>query len=83
MTLEQQTLVLQQAILHPLVRHIAKSAGLVDNNDFMIKNYILKNMKRASSLAQQTLHKHGQTNDDLRSCVQACSSPRWDSRYVA
>ena len=47
MSLEQQALVLlQQAILHPLGRLIAKSAGLVDNNDFMVKNYILKNMKR-------------------------------------
>ena len=57
MSLKQQALVLQQAVLHPVVRHIVKSAGLVDNNDFMIKNYILKNTKRALTQAQNTNHK--------------------------
>ena len=71
MSLEQQALVLQQAVVHPLVRPIAKSAGLVDNNNFMIQNYVMKNIKRASSLAQKTLHKYKQTNDDLRSFVQS------------
>ena len=46
---EEQALALQQAVLHPLVRVIAKSAGLVDNNDFMIKNYVMKNMRRHQS----------------------------------
>ena len=41
MSLEQKALVLQQAVFHPLVRPIAKSAGLLDNNDFIAtKNYI-------------------------------------------
>ncbi len=69
LSLQQQALVLQQAVLHPLVRPIAKSAGLVDNKEFMIKKYILKNMKGALSLAQKTVHKKGRTNDDLRSFV--------------
>ena len=62
---------LQQAVLHPLVTPIAKSAGIVDNNDFMVKNYIVKNIKKALTLAQKTLHKFGRTNDDLRSFVQS------------
>ena len=71
MSLQQKALVLQQAVLHPLVRPIAKSAGIVDNNDFMVKNYIVKNIKKALTLAQKTLHKFGRTNDDLRSFVQS------------
>ena len=71
MSTEEQALALQQAVLHPLVRPIAKSAGLVDNNNFMIQNYVMKNIKRASLLAQKTLHKYGRTNDDLRSFVQS------------
>ena len=65
MSLEQQALVLQQTVVHPLVRPIAKSAVLVGNNDFMIKNYIMKNLKRASSLAQKTLH----TNMDKQTMI--------------
>ena len=71
MSFEQQALVLQQAVLHLLVRPIAKSAGVDDINDFMIKNYILKNMKRALSLAQKINHQKGRTKDDLRSFVQS------------
>jgi len=74
MSLEQQAFALQQAVIHPLVRPIAKSAGLVDNNDFMIKNYFMNNLKRASSLAQKTNNKKARTNDDLRSFVQSLVS---------
>ena len=62
---------LQQAVIHPLVRPIAKSAGLVDNSDFMIKNYIMNNKKRALSLAQKINNRKARTNDDLRSFVQS------------
>ena len=52
---EEQALALQQAVLHPLVRSIAKCAGIVDNNDFMIKNYITNNfMKTTVKLALKT-----------------------------
>ena len=71
MSLEQQALVLQQAVLHPLVKPIAKSAGLVDNNDFMAKNYIVKKMKIALTQAQKTNSSKGRANDDLRSFVQS------------
>ena len=71
MSLEQQVLVLQQAVLHPLVRPIAKSAGLVDNNDFIIKNYVMKNLKTALSLGQKTMYRYGLTNENLRSFVQS------------
>ena len=57
MSLEQQAFVLWQACIHPLVRPIAKSAGLVDNNNFMIKNYIMNNMKRSLLLAQEANNK--------------------------
>ena len=62
---------MKQAVLHPLVRLIAKSAGIVDNNDFMIKNYIINNMKTTVKLALKTNSTKGQANDDLRSLVQS------------
>ena len=71
MSLEQQALVLQQAIMHPLVKAIAKSAGLVDNNDFMVKNYVVKNMKNSLIQAQKTNSLKGRSNDDLRAFVQS------------
>ena len=49
LSVEERALALQQAVLHPLARSIAKSAGLVHNNDFMIKN--MKNMKITMKLA--------------------------------
>ena len=37
----------------------------------MVKNYIMKNMNRALTLAQKTNHKFGQANGDLRSFAQS------------
>ena len=71
LSVEEQALALQQAVLHPLVRVIAKSAGLVDNNDFMIKNYVMKNMKTSVKLALKTNSSNARANKDLRSLVQS------------
>ena len=68
---EEQALALQQAILHPLVRSIAKSAGLADNNNYMIKNYIMNNVKSSVKLALKTNSAKGRANDDLRSLAQS------------
>ena len=68
---EEQALALQQAILHPLVRSIAKSAGLADNNNFMIKNCIMKNVKTSVKLALKTNSTKGRANNDLRSLAQS------------
>ena len=57
---------------HPLVWSIAKSAGLIDNtNDFMIKSYIMKNVKISVKLTLKTNSRKGWANDDLRSFVQS------------
>ena len=37
----------------------------------MIKNYIMKNMKRSVQLALKTNSRKGRANDDLRSSVQS------------
>ena len=76
---QEEALVLQRAVLHPLVRPIVKSAGIVDNNDFMIKNYVLKNTKRAVKQDLKTNAKKGQANDDLRSFVQSVVIPTMPS----
>ena len=58
-------------MVHPNVRALAKSAGLIDDQDFIKKNYILKNMKNALTLAQDTTKTKGRANDDRRSLVQS------------
>ena len=63
---EERALALQQAVLHPLVRLIAKSAGLVDNIDLMIKNCIMKNVDRSVKRAMKTNSRKGRANDDPR-----------------
>jgi len=62
---QEQALALQQAIVHPLVRSIAKSAGVIDNKDFMIKNYIISNMKTTVKLALKTNLRKGRAKDDI------------------
>ena len=71
LTPHQRAFALQQAMIHPDVRALAKSAGLLDDQDFIKKNYILKNMKTAVRLAQETSKRHARPNDDRRSLVQS------------
>jgi len=42
-------------MVHPDVKALAKSAGLIDDRDFIKKNYILNNMKKVITLAQDTI----------------------------
>ena len=71
LTPQQRAFALQQAVAHPDVRALAKSAGLIDDQDFIKKNYILKNMKTAVRLAQETSKRNARPNDDRRSLVQS------------
>ena len=58
-------------MVHPHVRGLAKSAGLIDDQDVVKKNYILNNMKNVVKLAQETRKKNARANDDRRSLVQS------------
>ena len=71
LTPQQRAFALNQAMIHQDVRVLAKSAGLIDNQDFMKKNYILNNMKKVVTLAQETSKRHARPNDDRRSLVQS------------
>ena len=73
-------------MIHPDVRALAKSAGLIDDQDFIKKNYILKNMKTAVRLAQETSKRNARPNDDRRSLVQSVvvsSIPSSQQRFDA
>ena len=54
LTPQQRAFALKEAMLHPDVRALAKSAGLIDHQDFMKKSYILNNMNMVVTLAQET-----------------------------
>ena len=71
LTPQQRAFALNQAMVHTDVRGLAKSAGLIDNQDFVKKNYILNNMKNVLALAQDTTKTKGRANDDRRSLVQS------------
>ena len=71
LTPEQRAFALKQAMVHPHVRALAKSAGLIDDQDFVKKNYILSNMKNVVKLAQETTKKNALPTDDRRSLVQS------------
>ena len=70
-TLQQRAFALRQAMRHKDVRGLAKSAGLIDDQDYIKKNCILKNMKNVLTLAQQTTKTNGRASDDRRSLVQS------------
>ena len=53
------------------VRGLAKSAGLIDDPDFIKKSSILNNMKNVVSLTQETTKLKGRANDDRRSLEQS------------
>ena len=71
LTLQQRAFALKQAMVHPDVRALAKSAGLIDDQEFIKKNYILNNMKKVVSLAQETTKRNARPNDDKRSLLQS------------
>ena len=71
LTPQQRAFALKQAMIHPDVRALAKSAGLIDNQDFIKKSYILNNMKKVVQLAQETSKRNARPNDDRRSLVQS------------
>ena len=71
LTPQQRALALKLAMVHPEVRALAKSAGLIDDKDYIKKNYILNNIKNAITLAQETTKTQGRANDDRRSLVQS------------
>ena len=71
LTPQQRAFALKQAMVHPDVRALAKSAGLIDDQDFIKKNYILNNMKKVVKLAQETSKRNTRPNDDRRFLVQS------------
>ena len=71
LTPEQRAFALKHAMVHPHVRALAKSVGLIDDQDFVKKNYILNNMKNVVTLAQETSKRNAWPNDDRRSLVQS------------
>ena len=71
LTPQQRAFALKQAMIHPDVRALAKSAGLIDNQDFIKKSYILNNMKKVVQLAQETSKRNARPNNDRRSLVQS------------
>ena len=86
LTPEQRAFALKQAMVHPHVRALAKSAGLIDDQDVVKKNYILNNMKNVVKLAQETTKRNARPNDDRRSLVQSiviASIPSTEQRLNA
>ena len=76
LTPQQKAFALNQAMVHPDVRALAKSAGLIDDKDVIKKNYILNTIKKIVTLAQQTTKRNGRPNeDDRRSLVQSVVLP--------
>ena len=57
LTPEQRSFALKQAMVHPHLRALPKSAGPIDDQDVVKKNYILNNMKNVVKLAQETTKK--------------------------
>ena len=60
LTPHQRAFALQQAMVHPDVRALAKSAGVIDDQDFVKKNYILNNIKNVvkskNPVVKQEIH---------------------------
>ena len=58
LTPQQRAFALKLAIVHPDVRALAKSAGLIDNPDFIEKNYILNNKQPRERVGQMMTEAH-------------------------
>jgi len=68
---KQQVVALRKASIHPLVRRLFKSAGLIDVNEYETMKYMAKQMERLIKLARQTEKKQGRANDDRRGLVES------------
>ena len=64
---EQKVLVLYKASIHPLVRHLFKSAALIDVADYKVKSEIVEQMGKSVVKARKTNKKEGRTSDERRS----------------
>jgi len=69
--IKQQVLALRKASLHPLVRCLFKSAGLIDDKQYETMKYMAKQMETLIKLARTTDKKKGRAKNDKRGFVEA------------
>ena len=66
LTVKQQVLVLHEAVKDQEVRFIAKSAGIIDNDQFDIYQSIIRNIKHVLLVVQTKNTSRGRLSNDLR-----------------